>query len=358
MLPVLKVQAAGEPPAVGTVGALAQFVDGEGRRGPLLGGRVRLRGNTALYRATNQKKYYRVELDRPHDVPGIGRTRLLFLTSGWRDVTLVRERLAYDLFRDFSAPGAPRYAPHVQPVELVVNGDYKGVYNLTDRVDADLLGFGKRAGGEPAVLYKAFGAHAGFKHFVRDAYLQKLPEWREGGHWGPLEELVGFVAAANPEEFGDGVARRIDIDNVVDFEILLAFTANFEGENYNLYFARGSGPHARFFIVPWDYDMTFHVPGVPSNGLIRRLHHDLPGYSRRVLARWRSLRAGLLSETAVAERIDGLARELADAAERNYRRWPNSPGETWEGKLDELRSFIGERWHRLDAHFAKAAGGQ
>ena len=41
-------------------------------------------------------------------------------------------------------------------------------------------------------------------------------------------------------------------------------------------------------------------------------------------------------------RIDGLGAELAEAVARNYQRWPNTPGETWQGKVQELRAFIVE----------------
>ena len=357
-LPILSVLSAEEPPRGRTATALAEFVDGEGRLHPLLPGRIRLRGNTSLFRLQNLKKYYRLELDHPYDVPGIGRTRLLFLTSEWRDVALMRDRLSFDLFRAFSEPGKPRYAPHVQPVELVVNGDYKGVYDLTDRVDGDLLEFGKpTAGAGRAVLYKARGGRANFQNPVRGAYVQKVPDWREGEHWGPFDALITFIGSTTPEEFRQGVEQVVDIDSVIDFEVLLAFTSNYEGANYNLYLARKPGPSARFFIVPWDYDMTFHRGGIPSNFLIGRLHRDLPGYSRRVLERWRHLRAGLLSERSLTARIDGYEVELKDAAERNYRRWPNTPGETWEGKVGELRAFIAEHLRRLDAHFLAVAGG-
>ena len=51
-------------------------------------------------------------------------------------------------------------------------------------------------------------------------------------------------------------------------------------------------------------------------------------------------------------RIDGLGAELAEGVGRNYQRWPNTPGETWQGKVQELRAFIVEHLRRLDAHFA------
>lgn len=351
-IPVLRVDAAGDPPGGTMVAAVAEFVEGDGRRSGLLEGRIRLRGNTALFRKANQKKYYRITLDKPYDDPVLGRTRRLFLISGWRDVALMRDRLAYDLFRSFSEPGKPRYSPRVRTVELVVNGDYKGIYNLVSRVDGDLLEFGKTAmGADRPVLYKAKGEQANFTVPVRGAYVQKVPDWRDGEYWGPFDALIVFIGQSTPAAFREGVERLIDVDNVIDFEILLKFTSNFEGTNYNLFLARKGGPGARFFVVPWDYDMTFHHQAVPSNALIERLHRDLPGYSRRVLERWRELRGKQLSEAALMGRIDSLGAELAEGVGRNYRRWPNTPGETWSGKVRELRAFIDEHLRRLDEHF-------
>jgi len=347
------VDSAGDPPIGATVASVAEFIEGGGRRSGLLEGRVRLRGNTALTRVRNQKKYYRITLDKPYDAPGIGRTRRLFLISGWRDGSLMRDRLTYDIFRSFSEPGKQRYSPHVQTVELVVNGDYKGIYNLMDRVDADLLEFGKAVGGpDRPVLYKAKGSQANFSTPVRGAYVQKVPDWRDGEYWGPFDTLITFIGQSTPEVFREGVERMIDVGNVIDFEILLKLTSNFEGANFNLFLARKGGPDARFFIVPWDYDMTFYKQAIPSNSLIDRLHRDLPGYSRRVLDRWQSLRKDRLSEQGLTARIDGLGAELAEGAGRNYRRWPNAPGESWPAKVQELRAFVTERLRLLDVHFA------
>ncbi len=352
-LPILRVQAAGDPPVRTTVASLAEFIEGDGRRSGLLQGNVRLRGNTSLHAARNQKKYYRVELDRPYDVPGVGRTRRLLLISGWKDKTLMRDRLTYDLFRSFSEQGKPRYSPHVRLVELVVNGDYKGLYNLVDRIDAGLLDFGKDTGGaNRPVLYKATGSGAGFKTINHDAYVQQVPNWRDGEYWGPYEKLITFIGQSPPVAFRNDVERLIDVDNVIDFEILLALTANAEGQNYNLYLARGAGADARFFIVPWDYDISFNITAVPSNYLIGRLHADLPDYSRRVSERWRALRKDRLSETGLMQRIDGLVAGMAEGVERNYRRFPPTEGETWEGMVPQLRSYIRQRLVFLDAWFA------
>jgi len=352
-IPVLRVESAGDPPIRDTVPSLTEFIEGDNRRSGLLEGNVRLRGNTSLFAPRNQKKYYRVELDRPYDVPGVGRIRRLLLISGWKDKTLMRDRLSYDLFRSFSEPGKPRYSPHARLVELVVNGDYKGLYNLVDRVDAGLLDLGEVSGGaDRPVLYKATGSGASFEIPNRDSYIQQVPDWRDGEYWGPYEKLIAFVGQATPEMFKRDVERVIDVDNVIDFEILLALTANVEGPDYNLYLARGAGAAARFFIVPWDYDVSFSSATIPSNELIRRLHSDLPGYSRRVAERWRTLRKDRLSEPGLMDRIDGLEAEMLEGVERNYRRWPPTEGETWEGMVPQLRAYLRGRLPLLDAWFA------
>lgn len=357
-IPILRVQSGGEPPIGTTVPSLAEFIEGDNRRSGPLEGKIRLRGNTSLRQARNQKKYYRIELARPYDVPGVGRTRRLLLISGWKDKSLMRDRLSYDLFRSFSETGKPRYSPHVRLIELVLNGDYRGIYNLVDRVDADLLDLGKSSGGaDRPVLYKGVDNTASFKTPNRDAYVQKLPPWRDGEYWGPFEKLITFIGSSTPAVFRQDVERLIDVDNVIDFEILLALTANAEGTNSNLYLARSGGAAARFFMVPWDYDISFSITSVPTNYLITRLHRDLPGYDRRVSARWRTLRKDRLSEKGLSERIDGLVGEMAEGVERNYRRWPPTEGETWEGKVRELRSYVRERLPLLDGWFAWPSAG-
>ncbi|HWR98123.1 MAG TPA: CotH kinase family protein, partial [Candidatus Methanoperedens sp.] len=355
-LPVLRVEAAGTPRKDSTVPCLAELVEAGDARSGLLEGRLRLRGNSVLVKNKGRKVYYRIELARPRDVFGAGPTKVLLLTSAWRDVSLMRDRLCYDLFRGFSEPGRPRYSPHARYVELVVNGDYQGVYLLTDRIDADLLGFGKKSGrgAEHAVLYKAKDDRASFSELHEEAYVQKAPDWRDGEDWGPLAQLVGFVGQTPPKAFAAGIEGLVDVDEIIDFETLLLLRADREGRNYNLYVGRPPGPGARFFVVPWDCDMSFYHTDGASNALIHRLHQALPGYSRRANERWQALRRDRLSEKGLMARIDGLEAELAGAAGRNYRRWPLLPGWSWEGDVQTLREFLKTRLVTLDKVFQDA----
>ncbi len=84
-----------------------------------------------------------------------------------------------------------------------------------------------------------------------------------------------------------------------------------------------------------------------------------PDFLAAVSARWRELRQGLLSEAELERRIDALSAPLATAAARDFERWPVSvtsqsmfqgPEEpTWEGQLQVLREWLGERLVWMDS---------
>jgi len=54
------------------------------------------------------------------------------LYAPYSDKSLMRNTLTFDLARDIG-----RYAPRCQYCELVVNGDYRGVYVLMEKIKRD-----------------------------------------------------------------------------------------------------------------------------------------------------------------------------------------------------------------------------
>ena len=121
-----------------------------------------------------------------------------------------------------------------------------------------------------------------------------------------------FTSRAGPEEFARGIADRVDLDNAIDFLLLLNFAQNMDGRTTNFYLGRDGAPGARFFFIPWDYDHTFDRDDVAwlSNHLFDRLERDLPGFHDRLCARWRELRQGPLADRALEDRIDAMEARL------------------------------------------------
>ena len=360
LLPVLTIDTWNEVSDGKRVSAVGKLLDLSGKDSPVtFSSRVKYRGNSSLLQ---EKKYYSIKLDRARDLLGIGKRGTLLLTSGYHDRTLMKDKLSFDIFRGMGLTDMPRYAPDFRFVELVVNGEYRGVYCLSDRVDGAMLEFDTTlADGQQPVLYKSMGTHASFRKVTKGSYLQKVPHWKKGPYWGPYEELMNFVATTDSVDFARRVESVVDVNSVLDFELLLNFAADGEGARYNLYIARGPEADAGFFIVPWDYDKTYSK-GLAvwlQNRLLERLHSDLSGYNKRMQGRWRELRKLLLSEPAVMARIDGMERELDEsgAAARNYARWPlSSGGSNHQESVVEMKKWIAARLLAMDTIIASFDG--
>ena len=199
------------------------------------------------------------------------------------------------------------------------------------------------------MLYKATGGGAGFKTPNRDAYVQQVPDWRDGEYWGPFDTLITFIGQSSPEVFRNGVERVIDVDNVIDFEILLELTGNVKGPNYNLFLARGRS-RCPLFHRPVGLRHEFPQALRPLERPDQPPPRGLAGYSRRVAERWRHCaKTDCRSGPDAADRRSGGG--TGRGVDRNYRRWPNTPGETWEGKVGNCGPSV-EHLRLLDAHFA------
>ena len=325
-----------------------QLIEDAGRsKSDWIPSRIKLRGNSSLVHA--KKHYFSIKMDAPHDFLDLGGSRYLLLTSCYRDPTFMHDKLSYDLFRSFSAQGKQRYSPRFYYVNLVINNEYHGIYGLSDKIDSSMLKFNMDV--PPScrpVLYKALGAHANFRGIHRHSYLQKEPHWKSGKYWGPYDQLITFIATADKREFAAGIEKILDVDNVIDFQILLNFTNNRDGVRHNLFLARDGGAGARFFIVPWDYDNAYLGSTWLSNHLFSRLKADLPGYIMRLKVRWDELRKRELSEVSIMERMDDMEDTLSDDVVRNFERWPMRDGGSFEGDVLDMRIWIKKRLIQMD----------
>ncbi len=92
-------------------------------------GGVRLRGNTTQ---SMPKKPYAIKLDGKSEVLGMPKHKRWVLLANWLDRTMLRNDLAFYL-----AHQTDTWAPHGQPVELVLNGVHVGNYYLGEQIKID-----------------------------------------------------------------------------------------------------------------------------------------------------------------------------------------------------------------------------
>lgn len=333
----------------------------------LLSGVVRIHGaSSQMY----SKKSFAITLDQPVRWLGMRESSHWVINAAFVDRSLMRHKLSYDLFRSLSSNGQKRFAVASRFVEVNLNGRYRGAFLLMERVDRALLElqrFDSNATAH-ACIYKAEDHGAGFDRPGHAAFEQREPDPLALAYWGPLDRFSRFASRAPDTDFfnpTNGIASRLDLDNTIDFHLLLLLTSNMDGDDKNLIFARNAPtadvPMPRFFFVPWDYDATFgrhwNATRVEptewvSNHLFERLLRDAT-YRRKFAARWQKLRQKEFSELTIHQMIDENVRTLGDAVKRNELRWQTRTGPypdqlTFEEDVAEIREWVTARLKWLD----------
>jgi hypothetical protein len=324
------------------------------------------------------KKSMGLTLDEPVRWLGMRKSAHWVLNAAFVDRSLMRHKLSYDLFRSLSGPAGKRAAAESRFVEVRYNGKYQGVYLLMERIDRSLLDLGKTAtpGNAPCCIYKAIDHTANFSSGGHDGYELREPENGGDEAWKPLDEFNEFVNGAKISEFNDptnGIAARLDVDNAIDFYLLVLLTSNGDGITKNFILARDAvstkASSPRFFFAPWDYDATFgrewegsrvSAERWHSNHLFDRLLKNA-AFRKKFLARWQQLRKRQFSVEAIHRMIDENVHTLNGAARRNSAQWKEFDGNfpdqlTFQEDVVEIKEWIGKRLKWLDAEIARRCG--
>ncbi len=100
---------------------------------------IKLRGNSTLGYA---KKPYRIKFDKKQDVFGLGKAKSWVLLANYLDPASIRNDVAYAFATRLNAvtadmTGFSMYVPRTRPVEVYLNGEYKGLYDMGDHIQVD-----------------------------------------------------------------------------------------------------------------------------------------------------------------------------------------------------------------------------
>ena len=314
------------------------------------GGGAKLRGNTSF--VTGRRLPMNLKFDAPVEFPGAAEpVRRLLLLSGYADPTRLRNALSFDVFRAMSPEGTVRSAPIVW-TEVFVNGAYAGVWECCPRLQ-DVLS-------EPfSALYKVRSSHGLWTDPDDSAEsVDRVGAGAEDGGdpYAPMREMTRLIARARGKGEDAGAAETFDLDELVDFFLLVNFTGNEDGRVTNQYVGCRAEDD-RWMILPWDYDKTFLIPpagasartGLLVSPLYERLFRLVPGFRPRIGERWRELRAGLLSEASLDAWIDERAALLAPYMDEDYRVVPPLGHDgNYAAAVDALRAQVRFRLGLID----------
>ena len=314
------------------------------------------------YSSKFEKHSYTIDFNDKIELGGLPKAKKYILNANYIDKTFMRHVLCYDLYREMNP--AKNVAPLCKYTNLTIDSIYNGLYVLMQHIDADMLDLDKVD--SMAMLFKEPPV---FKDDTSTNYDQKFPKKKKCDMSIYMDEFKNFLFKADDATFAREIGERIDIENVIDWHILLLFSNGEDGikKNFFLYKKDSSTPYR---IALWDCDHSFGRDGdnelnlmrseidCSRNIMLKRLL-EIPeiGYEKRLCERYKELRdSKIISAEHINEKIAEYNSIIQEDVERNFALWPvNSPNyfddNTYEQELEIIREFVEIRLPQLDKRF-------
>jgi hypothetical protein len=276
------------------------------------------------------------------------------LTANYSDKSLMRNALAYRAARQLTG----RYAPHTRHVEVVVNGNYRGVYLLTQPVE---LGEGRVDAEDGWILELVFGYQAlGERRFKsprtgRPLLFTDPDEPTRAQRRAIRRDVVRFERALYGKRFRHprrGWRAHADPAALRDYVLLQELFGNQDAFHASTFFHRPPGGRIVFGPL-WDYDIAmgntvssrFRTPAgwnLRGRPYVGRLWQDVR-FRRGLASRWRAL-----TEAGLRQQMRGMvasnAGQLRAAQARNFRRWRILGRYVWPNPVDPRTGRYRPTW--------------
>lgn len=325
---------------------------------------IKLRGGSS---SSFDKHSFTLELDKKYKFGDLPEDDDWILNAGYIDKTFMRHKVCYDIFRQMNSRNV---ASESSFINLSINNDYEGLYILMEEINAKSAGLDKSDSlsmifKDPPVFYREKLKN------VKDSlnyYHQKFPKIYNKDNRGYMEHFKDFLFNAPDSEFVKNIARWVDIENVMDWHILLLFSNNSDGimKNFFLYKIDSDTP---FRLAIWDYDHSFGRDGDnelnPDNELDcnrsvllkRLLNIRETGYSEKIKKRWKELRESqIISAENFRSHIERNDRIIRSELEKNFAKWPVDSkwyydANTYSMEIELMVSYAIKRIEKLDQYF-------
>lgn len=354
--------------------ACSVTIDGKGDFSDYSGSaRIRGRGNSSW--SYYPKKPYRIKLDNKAEILGLGSDKDWVLLSNYRDPTMLMNAFGFEM-ADWMGL---HYTNHSRYIEVTLNGEYLGLYQLTEQVEqgGDRVDINDNTG---VLIYVDLDDGPSLSpdatnNFWSTVYqvpvCVKYPQ-------DPSTEQVSAIQAdfAQMENYikqhnYDSLATRLDISSFIDYLMIEELVHNVEMSAPRSIYMYKDSDNIYHMGPVWDFDGAFSYSWT-SNGVDNWLashnyftsqgtiYGDQPASSNNVnrfftgmfnnarfvkeyKARWAALKDSIMPHVwGVMENIlDG----STQAYVRNLNRWSITPDYTTE--VDALKDYLTKRIAKL-----------
>ena len=350
---------------------------------------TRLRGNASTQ---FPKKPYRIKFDskqKPLDAPA--KAKKWTLINNYGDKTLMRNLLAFHISQQMGMP----YTPYGQPVDVVLNGEYKGCYQLCDQIEVNK----NRVNIDEMETSDISGeALTGGYLWEIDAYAYEEKSWFNSNHNIPVtikspdedditpeqsQYIRDFFNAMESDVYGNhfadpvnGRRRLLDAETFLKHFLIGELSGNTD-TYWSVYQYKKRGEDKVYTGPVWDFDIAFDndYRTYPLNNksefvcfsggsvagdmgtFVRRIVLQDPNTMSELKSHWQVGRCNQITEEDLCQWIDSMALAMDRSQQLNFMRWnilhsqehmnPVARG-SYAAEVNYLKEYITKRIQWMD----------
>jgi hypothetical protein len=328
------------------------------------------------------------------------------LSAQYNDKTLMRDVVVYHL-----ANSLGRYASRTRYCEVVLNGEYMGVYMLFEKIKRDknrvniaklepddtsgdaitggyIIKIDKLDGSGNDGWYSAYPPHVGAWQKIYYQYHYPKPENITANQKAYIKNHIAVIesvfASGMYRDSVNGYAKYVDVPSMVDYFLINEMTKNVDAFRLSFFMHKDAdSKNPKIFFGPvWDYNSGFgyadyynasqpegwQISYFDTNTAYKKDDSWQPpfwwhktvkdtAFMKKAGTRWEQLRFKELSLQRIYSVIDSIAQLIDEAQKRNFERWPilnsyvwpNSyVGGSYEMELYYLKQWIEKRFQWMD----------
>ena len=340
-------------------------------------GSIRERGNASR---DFPKKPYRIKFDeKQHVLDAPAKAKKWTLINNYGDKSLMRNLLAFELSHRFGMP----YTPYGTAVDVLLNGEYKGCYQLCDQIQVHK---GRVEVTEMTPRDNEGSALTGGYLIEIDAYANQEKSWFKSVVNNPVTIKSPSEDSITVDQFNyiryhfnsleSDLHRYIDKNTFLRHFLVGELSGN--TDTYWSVFMYKQRDDDLFYTGPvWDFDLAFDndertYPVCNKSDFIYRSGGSCAGNMKnlvdafvlnsdesmsKMLDIWDKARHADVTEESLVAYIDKLERELDHSQRLNFLRWPilskrvhqnaRALG-SFSAEVDNVRRFMKERLTWMD----------
>ena len=351
---------------------------------------VRGRGNGTW---TLEKKPYKLKFKKKHRVLGLpAKAKKWVLLANHQDKSLMRNLVSFEMSKQIGM----RYTPAGTPVDVVLNGEYMGNFDIYDQMEVKknrievtemtpndndypnitggyLIELDGYAGKEPVKFYSATYNAPLTVHYPEPDNITQQQLTYIKSHYDEMERRIFSDDPLNPET---GISSYVDVESFIKRFILEEATANADAY-WSMYIMKERNDDHFYFSPAWDLDHVYDIfaPSSPASsfnnylclvkgsnqgnirGIISKI---IETYNDTLVYLWSKYRLrGDLTYEHYEHYIDSVAALIDESQRLNFIRWPVLDKElpfgtgiryTYENEVKFLKETLKTRLAWMDDH--------